>query len=325
MICQAVLFVVLVGGQNLNLYSDMSSTCPHQYFPTAGAWVNLTASGQILTQIANNNTHNYYFENYKYFDSSRKIIVRLDPCQGVVYLFIRKTRPCWPNPWSEEWTHYKSITDGSEDGAATMFELPSETTQWYITVYAKTSSQYSLTILRDADDYPRLTDEAIIASQIDHNTVEIRWTPSTSPSATKYIIYSSMYFETGDRVNPRLLISPSRIMNTVCGLSINTDHPYSVVECVSSPCISNITSLINGRKYVFNVVAQDSSSGMHAAYSGILVQAEWDESVLKNADEILKTIGILIGTVVTVLVATFFVIYNKYSCWRKFCMYYSKN
>ena len=33
-------------------------------------------------------------------DEYRKIIINLEPCRGVVYLFVRKTRPCWPNPYS---------------------------------------------------------------------------------------------------------------------------------------------------------------------------------------------------------------------------------
>lgn len=33
-------------------------------------------------------------------DNYRNLIINLEPCKGIVYLFVRKTRRCWPNPYS---------------------------------------------------------------------------------------------------------------------------------------------------------------------------------------------------------------------------------
>merc|ERR1719310_298082 len=47
----------------------------------------------------------YYYENFNVTtmnqpDRYRKLIISLEPCEGVVFIFIRKTRRCWPNPFS---------------------------------------------------------------------------------------------------------------------------------------------------------------------------------------------------------------------------------
>lgn len=115
----------------------------------------------------------YYYENFNVTtmnqpDQYRKIIVVLEPCQGVVYLFVRRTKDCWPNAFSCcaspsnssvpsqdgaglvltappcsagqtircEWTHFNSVLDGTADSAPTFFEVPFSSTRYYITVYA---------------------------------------------------------------------------------------------------------------------------------------------------------------------------------------------
>ena len=310
--CRLLAFWLPRGGKS-DLYSDMSGTCPHQYYPNSQSWLNISETGRVYNEIPANHSQMYYFENYDYLGSDRKMIFRLEPCQGVVYLYIRKVRPCWPNPWTGEWTHYKSNTNGSDDGDTTLLELPAEATQWYITVFGKTAGKYSLSVVTDTSTYPRVGDGKIEASQVNENTVEIAWTAATA-GVSSYIVYSSMYFETGAaRLNRKLLVSPSRILNTVCGLAQNTDHAYSVVACSDAVCRTNITSLISGRKYVFNVVAVNKAAGLQSAYSGILVEANWDDSVLKNLGETIKNVGIVIGTAVSVLIGSFFVLYAKYA------------
>merc|ERR1719449_56319 len=103
-------------------------------------------------------------------DNIRKLIINLEPCRGVVYLFVRKTRRCWPNPYSCiditpglerrdtagcAWTHFKSEIDGSRDGTPTFFEVPLSSTKYFISVYATENSAYTLTVLADIGAFPR--------------------------------------------------------------------------------------------------------------------------------------------------------------------------
>merc|ERR1719491_972363 len=128
-------------------------------------------------------------------DSFKKLIISLEPCEGVVFLFVRKTRPCWPSPHSCckplasslgiaglsplptappcvaslqttkcDWTHYHSVLDGSKNGAPTFFEIPLSSTKYYISVYAPrkenadegiSKARYRLTLLADPGAYPR--------------------------------------------------------------------------------------------------------------------------------------------------------------------------
>merc|ERR1712093_646657 len=62
--------------------------------------------GQVIDRpIEFNYTHLFYYENYNVTTMNQKkehrqLIFSLEPCEGVVYMFVRKTRPCWPNPYS---------------------------------------------------------------------------------------------------------------------------------------------------------------------------------------------------------------------------------
>merc|ERR1712070_583271 len=100
-------------------------------------------------------------------DRYRKLLISLEPCEGVVFLLVRKTRRCWPNPHSCcrpmknslaytanngmpvappcdasqyltkcSWTHFHSILDGTRNAAPTFFEVPLSATKYYISVYA---------------------------------------------------------------------------------------------------------------------------------------------------------------------------------------------
>lgn len=301
---------------NFYLASDMSHACPHQYYSTAGTRSNISLNSYIERDIRENSTHYFYLENNSHLNSSKKILFRLEPCHGVMYLFIRKTRPCWPNPWTEEWTHFKSITDGTNDGGTTVFFLPSEVTRWFITVFAKSAGSYRLTTFQtDHLMFPVLENEVINAEQINRDTIQLRWYPARSDvtSEITYTVYASMYFETGELKNQNLLLSTSRIMNTACGLKRNTDHAYSLVTlCGFQECTTNISSLSIGRKYVFNVVATDSIYEMQTAYGGILVEAKWDDSIFNSMKGTLKIIGIVLGTTELSLAMAFFILYHKF-------------
>lgn len=169
------LFLITV---NFKLFAQASSwlnlndPCWHERDPNFGD-VNVLMDGQYVhvENIQRNQTHRYFFETKNTTlihqrDSYRKLILNLEPCRGAVYLFVRKTRPCYPNPYSCivtggnlgggilggelgqgaeylmadadcRWTHFMSVIDGTRDGAPTFFELPLTSTKYYISVYAK--------------------------------------------------------------------------------------------------------------------------------------------------------------------------------------------
>lgn len=291
-----------------DLSSDMSAACPHQYSQSVSPWENITTTGFVSKDISANHSHLFYFENYKYINSDRKIVFRLEPCAGIQYLFIRRTRPCWPDPHTGEWAHYMSVTDGSEDAQPTLIEVPASSTQWFITVFAKSSGRYSLTVVEYAETYPRIPDGAISSSQLTKETVELTWQPATvgNSRVERYIIYSSMVFESVTSAPA----ASRRIFNTVCGLKQNTDHPYSVVSCSEDTCRANISSLVNDRKYFFNVMADTGS--MQSAFNGIQVRTLWDTSVADAVRQAAVTASIVIGTVTCVLVAAWFTLYKLY-------------
>lgn len=310
-----IMFHILLNtvSANIDLSEDMTEACPHQYAANTAKWTNLTAASYVEREIKANHSHFYYFEDIKYLSGDRRLIFRLEPCHGVSYLFLRKTRPCWPDPWSNSWIHYQSVTSGDDDGGTTLLEVPAVSTRWFITVFGKVAGAYTLSIMDDTSQYPNVGDGIILAKQVARDTVAIAWRRAQG-SAESYIIYSSMYFDMGDPVSAKVLVSPSRILNTVCGLRRNTDNAYAIVNCNhdSDLCETNITSLINGRKYVFNVIAENNARTIHSAYRGILVEASWDDSVLQQFNDLLETAGILIVTVVVVLIGSFFVIYSRF-------------
>lgn len=276
----------------------MPDSCPHQYYPTTRAWVNLTSTLRHLKDIDANNTHLFYFENYKYIDSDRKTLFRLEACAGNVSLFVRKTRPCWPNPYTGEWVHYKA----DDDDPVKAIEVFSQSTKWFISVFSRTNSRYSLTIIPDSAEYARRPAGTLTALQTSKDTAQIQWAPSATPKegrVVQYMIYSTIWFPS------------QRILTSVCGLQVNTDHPYSIVNCAEGEtCIANITNLVNERKYFFNVVAL---SGVPTAYSGVIFRTHWDEARRIQLDEIVTIAASVIASVIVILISTFFILLRMYS------------
>lgn len=187
----------------------------------------------------------------------RKLIINLEPCRGIVYLFVRKTRPCYPNPYSCikwdptdvimgrpwqsaecAWTHFMSEIDGSRDGTSTFFEVPMSSTRYYISVYSPDISSYTLTVLADIGALPRAGGMGVVhARQERELSVELQWSnayffPDGDYAVTdlkQYWIYSSMLLDEDNRTNMAVFLRTTKIMNTVCGLHNNTDREYSRV------------------------------------------------------------------------------------------------
>lgn len=68
------------------------------------------------------------------------------------------------NPKDCKWTHYMSVIDGTRDGAPTFFELYLTSTQYYITVFARETSSYTLQVLTDIGQWPRPGNEGRITA-----------------------------------------------------------------------------------------------------------------------------------------------------------------
>ena len=276
-----------------SLWPDMETTCAHQFTDTSRPWANISETKSVSLDIAPNHTHLFYFENYAYIDSDRKIVFRLEACTGNVTLWIRRTRPCWPNPQTGDWTHFK----GEGEGILNVLELPSASTKWFITVFGRAESRYTLTVIPDSRSYPLITQGDINATQISRDSVELRWLPASRHGilVSKYLVYSSMWFE-----------GAPRILTTVCGLEQNTDHAYAIVDCAHA-CNVTIKALTNGRKYFFNIIAFE---GAKAPYGGIIYRTWWDESFKLDIEGIGSWIATVLGTITVILLITYAILHQ---------------
>merc|ERR1719201_2996018 len=294
----------------------------------------------IYRDIRSNNTHRYFYSNYNVTtmnqpDQHRKIIFNLEPFRGIVYIFVRKTRRCWPNPYSCiditpnsqsrrpaecTWTHFMSEIDGSRDGTATFFEVPLSSTKYFISVYAPIRSSYTLTILADIGAFPRPGNNGkIIARQMKELQVQLSWTaanflPQGISDVKQYWVYSAMLLDNDNRSNLAVFMRPDKIMNTVCGLQNNTDHQYDRVPaamCANSVCNATIDGVVAQRRYVFNVVAE-SHRGFRFAYAGIIMRTDWQVVRQAASDSTLKVIGAVSGSVLGMVIIIYFLMLKLY-------------
>mmetsp|Transcript_2414 Transcript_2414/g.7144 ORF Transcript_2414/g.7144 Transcript_2414/m.7144 type:complete len:372 (+) Transcript_2414:80-1195(+) len=319
---------------------DLASVCYHENEANVGASSEIAEGQSVYREIFANQTHRYFYSNVNVQtmnrpDEYRKLLINLEPCRGVVYLFVRKTRRCYPNPYSCidlrpgyerrdpascAWTHFMSEIDGSRDGTATFFEVPLSSTKWYISVFATEKSAYTLTVLADTGAFPRPGGHGkITARQLRELQVEIAWdtaayVPEETTTTDKYWVYSSMLLETDRRTNTAVFMRPDKIMNTVCGLQNNTDRQYTTVaaaECSNGRCSATIDPVITDKRYVFNVVAE-SNRGYKIAYAGLIMRTDWETVRQATSDKTLQVIGAVSGSVLGMVVIIFFVLLKLY-------------
>lgn len=206
-------------------HEDINQELPAQTGSSAGSSHTTLLDGQALFHdITLNHTARYHYSNYNVStmslpDTQRKLIVMLEPCEGVVYLFVRKTRRCYPNPFSCcvpkfnaqvlgvpvteiapppcspaydvncQWTHFHSTLDGTRDAAPTFYEVPLTSGQYFISVYAPfqanvdhgvTRPRYRLTVLADVGAYPRPGQNGrVTVRQTSDSSVELTWYEAT--------------------------------------------------------------------------------------------------------------------------------------------------
>lgn len=294
----------------------------------------------VYTDLPANHTHRYFYSNYNVTvfnqkDHHRNLIINLEPCKGVVYLFVRKTRKCWPNPYSCidlakggpgqpqkcEWTHFMSVIDGTRDGAPTFFELPLTSTKYYISVFAKEKSQYTLTMLSDIGAFPRPGNRGeLSATQLAELQVQLKWDtaffrPSGISTARRYWVYSAMLLDSDKRTNAAIFLSKGKIMNTVCGLKNNTDRPFGgeikADRCYDGKCNATIDGVIPGKRYVFNVVAE-SWRGFNVSYAGLILKTDWNVIRKAASDKTLQVVGAITGSVSGMVIICYLWMVNLY-------------
>jgi hypothetical protein len=279
-------------------WEDMHTSCPHQFGSNIRKYENITSTKKASYNIELNSTHLFYFENYGYIDSEEKIIFRLETCSGNATFFVRRTRPCWPDPFSGEWAQYRADSDDS----VKMLEVDAESTKWFISVFGVSYSQYSLLVVPEASTYPRQRQRSILAKQISRDSAQITWIPSIAGSnrtITKYAVFSSA------------LLSRKRVFTTVCGLQLNPEEQLAVHTCEESDvCIANVSSLTNGRTYFFNIIA---TGDVEAAYSAVILNTYWDDTRISYLDDVFFVCVAVVASMVVVLVTTFFMLRRMYS------------
>mmetsp|Transcript_2172 Transcript_2172/g.3701 ORF Transcript_2172/g.3701 Transcript_2172/m.3701 type:complete len:340 (-) Transcript_2172:72-1091(-) len=311
-----------------------TASCSLDDNPLAATAVGIQDGQTLYRHIDADETHRYEYINTNVSalaqsQENRKVILHLEPCHGVVYLFVKKSRPCYPDPYTCvssrttsdcSSTHYVSDLAGTHDGAPTFFEIPLSTTKYYISVYARESSSYTLTVIADVGAYPRPGNDGVItARQTAENQLQVSWGTATfSPAGVsqleQYWLYVTLLLDGENQTSDAVVLSADKVMNTVCGLSNNTDRSYDRYRsevCAFGLCNATINGVLLGRQYLVNVVAE-SARGYRMAYAGLITTVEWDTKTQLTSDQALKAIAAVAGSVLGILLIIFFVMWRLY-------------
>jgi len=317
---------------------DYSDICVHENDGNVSAATELQDGTQEFRIIDSNNTQRWFYRNFNVttFNTAedyRNVIFNLEPCVGSVLLMVRKTRRCYPNPYSCidlgsdtrnsadcEWVHFQTEIDGSHDGTPTFYEVPHTSTKYFISVFATENSAYTLTVIADIGAFPRPGgDGKIAAEQSASMQVKLSWdaayySPIGVSDTRQYYVYASMLLDTDDRENMQVFLRKDKIMNTVCGLLNNTSEHYSVVPggyCTQGKCTAIIDGVIPNKRYVFNVVAE-SYRGYKIAYAGIIMRTDY--TVVRKAakDTTLAVVGSVCGSILALLFTLYFMLLRVY-------------
>jgi len=265
--------------------------------------MNIRNGESVIRDIVKNHTHRWTFMNYNLTTvqteaAHRKLILSLEPCRGVVYLFVRKNIACHPDPYSCinlesgernlascERTHFMSTINGSRDGAPTFFQISLTATRYFISVFAAEDAQYTLTVLDDVGAWPRRGNAGTVqAGVVESSKVMLQWhVPTYDPvniSDTKqYYLYVIRLLPNDTETSTAVFLNSDKILNTVCGLSNHSDQPTQIVDAdlCDSTCNVTVDGLLNGELYAFNVVAE-SNRGFKMAYAGVTMVVVWAET-----------------------------------------------
>jgi len=228
------------------------------------------------------------------------------------------------------WTHFHSVLDGNRDAAPTFFEAPLGATKYYISVYAPyeanvkhgvTKPKFRLTLLADIGAYPRPGLQGRIqVKQVSDMAVELMWDQATFvpvgvSSLKSYHVFSSLLLATEDKENDAVLLNPSKVMNTVCGLERNAvkyGKPLTSANCRNGVCNTTVTGIVPRRRYMLNIVSE-SQRGLNSTYAGIIVSTDWEEATQVLSDSVIGLVGAICGSVFGVVVMGYLWIVKLYN------------
>jgi len=219
-----------------------------------------------------------------------------------------------------DWTHFMSEIDGSMDGAPTFYEVPLSASRYYISVFAATKASYRLTVLADIGAMPRPgLNGRLQARQADELQLDLTWYPSHfSPigvsDVKQYYVYSSMLIQGDVRSNTNVFLRPFKILNTVCGIQLNTGREYSIIspdQC-EEECTASIRGVMTDKQYAFNVIVE-SHRGFKMAYGGLIIQTNWKVVTQAADDNALKVICALAGSVLGVMIMIYILLLRLYN------------
>jgi len=320
---------------------DFNELCPHEKYPHVSSTIEVLEGETVYREIGFNETHRYFHQNYNITkmwepDNIRRMIVNLEPCWGVVYLFVRKATRCYPDPYSCvdltvpqaerdpancQWTHFVSEINGDRDGAPTFFEIPLTATKYYLSVYALEPASYTLTILPDLGAFPRpgMNNLGVLGEirtrQTGELSIQLSWDeafyfPQGVTETEQYWVYSAMLPDEDNFTVKQAFLKPDKIMNTVCGIKNNTDRHYEVMSaslCNYGMCNTTVYGVLSDKRYVFNVIVE-SKRGFMMAYAGTVIRTRWGERRQEADDATLRTVGAMSGSVLGVVAVVFLVV-----------------
>jgi len=244
----------------------------------------------------------------------------------------RASPPCSPTQFTIDcpWTHFHSVLDGSKDGAPTFFEVPLGASKYYISIFAPRQenldhgvirARYRFLMLADIGAFPRPGLQGRLhARQTGETTLDLSWDQATflplGVSGLKsYVVYSSLLLAAEEKQSTSVMLSPSKIMNSVCGLEQNAvpyGLPLSDLNCVDGRCTNKITGIIPRRRYLFNIIAT-SYRNHSASYSGIIVDTDWDETTQLLTDRVTSLVAAICGTVFGIVIIGYLWIVKLYN------------
>jgi hypothetical protein len=197
-----------------------------------------------------------------------------------------------------------------------MLELNLTSSRYFISVYATETAGYTITTLADIGAMPRPGQLGNITGiQTGELDIQLQWRaanflPGGVSEVKNYWVYSTLLLDSDQITNNQVFLKSSKILNTVCGLENTTDSAYVLVQpstCAADTdgglpiCSTNITGVLTRKKYAFNVVAE-SMRGIKRAYSGLVLETNWDTFTSATSENTVTIVGALIGTFLGLLV-----------------------
>jgi len=147
------------------------------------------------------------------------------------------------------------------------------------------------------------------ARQNDELEVQLTWfeshfSPMGVSVVKQYHVYSSMLLGKDKRSNANVFLRPSKILNTVCGLTNNADRPYTWVTpdtCLDGVCTTKIKGVMTDKWYALNIIVE-SERGFTMAYGGLIIQTKWHVVTQAASEQTLRVIGAVSGSVLGIVI-----------------------